>query len=212
MRKRLLILTCIFCCSACSTTSVLEFPPVFDLPKIKKVDRSKTLPGSKCVDIGGIYLKKPIIVVEGAIQNGKASDETGSIYRHIPFHLAEKLEAKEGNASGLDALFLIRQPDADNFYFSLMTKKLGLVEYHFRSGDGDYKCKDGYIEFPSTIYDGMIEAKSVNFQIRNVILRDESGALIIQQTSGPYRGNPSNADKKFKYEYLRYPQYTGPDT
>lgn len=209
MRKILMILTCIFGCNACSTTSVLDLPPVFDLPESKVVEQSKTLPDSKCVDIGGVYLKKPAVLVDSGIQNGATNDEKESIYRHVPFDLAEKREIKEGNTISLNTVFLIRQPDEDSFYFSFVTKALGLVEYHFRAGDGDYRCKDGYIEFPLIIYDGMIEAKSVNFQIRNVVLRDESGALIIQQTSGPYRGNPSSAKNKFKYEILRYPPYTG---
>ena len=133
--------------------------------------------------------------------------ETGSYYGHVPFHIAKKERFKESKADLLKTMFSIRQPDMDNFYFSFLTEKFDIVEYHFRADEGDFKCKSGYIEFPVTSSYGMIEAKLANYQIRNVLLRDDSGALVVQETIGPYRGNTSTETKGFKYKILRYPRH-----
>ncbi len=60
--------------------------------------------------------------------------------------------------------------------------------------------------FPIISYYVMIEGRSLNFQVRNILLKDETGALVIQSTRGPFRGNPAKAEKKFMYEFFRYPQ------
>ena len=51
---------------------------------------------------------------------------------------------------------------------------------------------------------GVIEGMSVNFQIMNVLLRDEEGALVIQSAGGPYRGEISKNRNSFMFEYLKY--------
>lgn len=207
MRKQPVFVVYLLFCTACSALSVLEIPPVSNPPKDWISYSSMMFPDSQCADIGGMYLEPPNMYKDGKMLNLAPEDKAGSYYGHIPFHIAEKEKFKENENDLLKTVFLIRQPDAENFYFSFLTEKLGIVEYHFRADEGDFKCKDGYIEFPIIRSYGMIEAMSVNYQIRNVVIRDDSGALVIQETIGPYRGDPATAAKEFKYKFLRYPQY-----
>lgn len=207
MRRQSILLIYLHFCTACSSLSVLEIPPVSSPPENWNGYSATMFPDSQCADIGGMYLEPPDIHKDGKMPTLAPEDEEGSYYGHIPFHIAEKEKFRESEIYLFEKVFLIRQPNAENFYFSFLTEKFGIVEYHFRADEGDFKCKDGYIEFPVISSYGMIEAMSVNYQIRNVILRDYSGALVIQETIGPYRGNPSTQAKEFKFKFLRYPKY-----
>lgn len=207
MRKKLVSLACIFCCAACSATSVLQVPPVSSQPELGNMGQSMSFPGSQCADIEGTYLRVPIADLDVDLLTKAPNDETGLLYSHIPFRLADKTEVKAANAESLKSLFSIRQPNADNFFVSFSTQKFGVVEYHFRADEEDFSCEDGFIIFPLVKAYGMIEGMSVNYQIRNVIFRDNAGAFVIQETKGPYRGSPSTSAKKFKFRSFRYPNY-----
>lgn len=207
MRKSLTSMSTLFLVVSCSSTSLLEMPPVSGSPANWSQFSTSKFPGSDCPNIAGEYSEPPDIFQ--SVEKVKANSEnmTGSYYGHFPFHLADRKEITKGEISLAGNQFFIRQPDANNFYFSFAAHNANNVEYHFRANEGDFECKDGYIEFPISGSSGMIEGMSVNSQIRNVVYRDLAGALIIQTTVGPYRGDPSIASKEFKNEFLRYPLY-----
>jgi len=183
-------------------------PPVSSQQGLGNMGRSYSLPDSQCAEIEGTYLRAPIVDMEGDLSDNAPNDLTGLLYAHIPFRLADKTVAKAAKAESLKSLFSIRQPDADNFFVSLSTQKFGVVEYHFRTDEEDFSCEDGFIVFPLVKHYGTVEGMSVNYQIRNVIFRDDSGSLVVQETRGPYRGSLSTSAKKFKYKSFRYPKYT----
>lgn len=209
MRKNLIPLSGLFLLAACSSSAILEIPPISELPANWGQLSTSTFPGSSCPKISGQYSEPPVIYRSDGKVMANSRDGPGSYYGYFPLHLADRKELAEGGISIPSNRFLIKQLDADNFYLSFTTQKSSVVEYHFQAEEGDFECKDGYIEFPIIGRSGMIEGKSVNSQIRNVVFRENAGALIVQKTIGPYRGDASTADKKFKHEFLRYQLYEG---
>jgi hypothetical protein len=154
-----------------------------------------------------VYLEPPTIHRQGASDNYLPKDDSWLFSAYIPLHRADR--------SGLtpDAFqvprngFVIRQSDASNFYFFFLNyQATEIAEYHFRSDEGDFECHNGYIEFPKLSSYGMIEGRTINFQIRNVLLSDETGALVIQSTRGPFRGRPSEMERSLLFEFFRYPR------
>ncbi len=165
-----------------------------------------SIPGTNCPDLAGEYSEHPLIYRSGKELKYISGDNFDLYSSYIPFHLGERRELAANDMDLATDHFVIRQPDATQFYFVYRSEQTGsLVEYHFRSTEADFECQAGYIEFPNyTIY-GMIEGRSVNFQIRNTVNRDKGGALIIQSTRGPFRGNAGKISNEFSYEFFRYP-------
>ena len=197
--------------AACTGSARLEFPVLPDPPINWSQWSLTTLSNSNCPIIEGVYEQPPIIHRIGE-KAGYLPDDKMDLYSgYIPFFRANR---KEGVPSSLNLPqngFEIRQPDATEFYFSYFNEnKTLLVEYHFRSVEGDFNCYNGFMEFPTITNYGMIDGTSMNFQIRNVLVKDEDGALIIQSSRGPYHGNPSSLSSAFSYEFFRYP--TVPET
>lgn len=207
MRKSLTPSSLLFFIVACSSSAHLEIPPVPDPPANWSQFSTLKFPNSNCPEIAGVFSEPPVIYQSPEEVRSNSENMTGSYYGHLPFHLADRKEIPDGENSLASNLLSTRQPNADNFIFSFVTDSSQIVEYHFRAKEGDFRCKDGYIEFPVSSSYGMVEGMSVNSQIRNVVLRGNSGALVIQTTTGPYRGDPANQRKKFKHEFLRYPLY-----
>ena len=132
-------------------------------------------------------------------------DTSGLYSGYIPFYRADREEFSANEKEGSGNSFTIRQPDETQFYFSYFSEPTNLlVEYHFQLDEGDFACRNGQIEFPKITSYGVIEGMSVNFQIKNVLLKDEKGALVIQSTGGPYRGTTSQESKKFMFEFIKY--------
>lgn len=205
MRKTLTSLSSLVFMAACSTGALLEIPPVPGPPVNWGQFSNSTLPGSDCPKLSGVYMEPPEVYPTAKKVIVNFEHHTGSYYGHFPFHRADRKDLTENEFSLTNNQFIIRQPDAGNFYFSFKTESDSIVEYHFRTEEDDFECKGRFIEFPILTSDGMIEGMSVNSQIRIVILRDKTGALVIQKTIGPYRGDPSTAGNQFTHEYLRYP-------
>ena len=205
MRKPLTSLSSLVFMAACSTGAFLEIPPVPGPPVNWNQFSTSALPDSDCPKLSGAYIEPPEIYPAVEKVKAKLEHNTESYYGHFPFHLADRKELTESEFNLTSNQFIIRQPDADNFYFLFKTKNASIIEYHFRTKEGDFECKGRFIEFPTLVSDGMIEGMSVNSQIRIVILRENTGALVIQKTIGPYRGDPSTAGVQFTHEYLRYP-------
>ena len=153
-----------------------------------------------------MYSQPPLISRSGKEASFIPKDISGLYSSYIPFHLGDRRELK-ANDIGLDSdHFAILQPDATQFYFLYLNEYSGsLVEYHFRSTEGDFECQDGYVEFPHFTTYGMIEGKSVNFQIRNILIKDAGGSLVIQSTRGPFRGGVTNGVGEFTFEFFQYP-------
>lgn len=207
MRKNLIPLSTILLLAACSSTAILEMPPVPEsLGGWGQLSNLK-FPDSGCPTISGQYSEPPVIYQSDRDVSAHLRDGTGSYYGYFPFHLANRTELAVGEISIPGNRFFIKQPDADNFFLSFATQKSSIVEYHFQATEGDFECKSGYIQFPIIGHSGMIEGKAVNSQVRNVVFREDDGSLIVQKTIGPYRGNSSNDDKKFRHEFLRYPLF-----
>lgn len=207
MRKNLAYLSALLLLPACSSNAILEMPPVSEsLGNWGQLSTSK-FPESSCPKISGQYSEPPVLFQSDRDVSAHLSEGTGSYYGYFPFHLANRKESAVGEISLPNNRFLIEQRDPDNFYVSFTTQKSSIVEYHFQAVEGDFECKSGYIEFPITGHSGMIEGKAVNSQVRNVVFREDDGSLIVQRTIGPYRGDSSTDDKKFRHEFLRYPLY-----
>ena len=78
------------------------------------------------------------------------------------------------------------------------------MDYHFKTVEGDFTCRKGHVEFPVVKNNMMIEGVSMNFQIRNALVQDKNGALVIHSTRGPFQGNESSSSRGFSYEFIRY--------
>jgi hypothetical protein len=205
MIKNLTKMSLLFYIAACSSSVHLEMPPVPGPPAHWSKFNTSTLPGSSCPNIAGVFLAPPLIFQSAEKIEESAEGWTASLYGHIPFHLADRKELKAEETSLTGHEFLIRQTDGENFYLSFLTQKANIVEYHFQREEGDFACRNGYLEFPIISSYGMVEGMSANTQIRNVLLRDMAGSLVIQKTIGPDRGRPAAKSKDFEYEFLRYP-------
>ncbi len=205
MRAMLFSLLIAVSSAACTGSVRLEFPVLPDPPINWSQWSLLTLSNSNCPIIEGVYKQPPIIHRTAEKAGFLPSDKMDLYSGYIPFFLADRKEKLPGSLSLPNKGFEIRQSDATEFYFSYFNENNTLVvEHHFRSDEGDFNCYNGFMEFPTITNYGMIEGMSVNFQIRNILMKDENGALIIQSTRGPYHGNPSSLSSVFSYEYFRY--------
>ena len=196
----------VFSSAACSAPERLEMPSLPDAPLDWKTFDFSLFPGSNCPNISGKFSEPPLIYRSGKKSRFTPRDNFDLYSSYIPFHLGDRKELKVNNMDLASDHFVIEQPDAAQLYFVYINGLTGLpVEYHFRSKEGDFECKDGYIEFPNFAKYGMIEGRSVNFQIRNILVKDEQGALIIQSTRGPFRGNATKSSYEFTFEFFLYP-------
>jgi hypothetical protein len=154
-----------------------------------------------------VYLEPPTIHRHGASNNYLPKDDSWLFSAYIPLHRANRGELAPEAFQVPRSGFVIRQLEASNFYFYFLNHQAtAIAEYHFRLDEGDFECHDGHIEFPTLSSYGMIEGRSVNFQVRNVLLTDETDALVIQSTRGPFRGSPPEMERSLMYEFIRYPR------
>jgi len=205
MRIKALTIVLVFTSVACSSLSELDIPPSPPPPSHWSDFSESTIPDSECPMIEGIYLEPPLVKRLGVDTELTPKDSFGLYSSYIPFYRADREEfsANEKGLSGKS--FAIRQPDASQFYFSYLIERTNLlVEYHFQQDEGDFACKNGQIEFPKTTSYGVLEGGSVNFQIKNILLKDKEGDLVIQSTGGPYRGKTSQENSQFMFEFFKY--------
>jgi hypothetical protein len=206
MKNLIVIAILMFSGAACSAPNRLELPPPPGPPGDWNQFSKSTMPGSGCPKIEGLYLEPPSIQRSGHDAKFLPEDTTWLFIGYVPLHLADRKELAASELNIRKSSFAIRQPHASHFYLSFLNDgATAISEYYFRSDEGDFECRDGYIEFPRISRYGMIEGRSVNFQIRNILLKDMKGALIIQSTRGPNRGSSSTMDKDVMYEFFRYP-------
>lgn len=207
MKKVIAALLIVFSGVACSAKERLEMPPIPDPPADWKPFSWSTIPGTICPKLTGEYSEPPLINRSGKETSLTPKDSFDIYSSYIPFHLGERRELESVDIRLANDHFAIRQPDDTQFYFMYLNEQTGLpVEYHFRSTEGDYTCKGGYIEFPIYATYGMIEGTTVNFQIRNIMVKDEKGALVIQSTRGPVHGSTTNSINEFTLEFFQYPK------
>ncbi len=189
---------------ACTTQEILDFPDPTPLPTHWGQKSTSRIAGTNCPFISGEYSEPPEIYEIDKTGQKSIKADWGSYYGHIPFHLADRVE-HESNKFGLsEKRILMTQSDEASFTMAFLTHRKTLVEYIFKSKEGDYQCNGGYIKFPDFSSYGMIEGMSVNFQIRNILLTDETGSLIIQTTRGPYRKYLRKTKNTFTDELFRY--------
>lgn len=206
MRTEIATLIIVFLSTACSAKEIVEMPPFPDPPVDWKPFIRSTPSGTICPKLTGVYSQPPLINRSGKEASFTPKDISGLYSSYIPFHLGDREEMKVNNIGLTSDHFVIRQPDTSQFYFMYLNEYSGsLVEYHFQSREGDFECRDGYMEFPHFTTYGMIEGKTANFQIRNILIKDEGGALVIQSTRGPYRGSLANGIGEFTFEFFQYP-------
>ena len=202
MRATLFALLIVVSSTACTSSTRLEFPILPNPPSSWVQWSLSTLSSSDCPIIGGIYKQPPVIHRSGEEAEVLPDDNMDLLSGYIPFFRADRKEKASSSQSFQQRNFEIRQPNPAEFHFSYANEnKTLIVEYHFRSDEGDFKCNNGFMEFPIITNYLMVEGTSVNFQIRNVLMKDKDGALILQSTRGPYHGNPSSV---FSYEFFRY--------
>lgn len=206
MKNLIIIVSLVFSGFACSTPSRLELPPPPGPPGGWIQFSTTTISGSNCPMIEGEYLEPPTIHRSGHDSKYLPKDTAWLFFGYIPLHHADRKELAASELNIRRNSFVIRQPDASHFFLSFLNAgATAISEYHFRSDEGDFECSGGYIEFSEISRYGMIEGRSVNFQIRNILLKDKTDALIIQSTRGPFRGYSSKTAKDFMYEFFRYP-------
>ena len=209
MKNLISFITLVFTCFACSLPDEIKVPPFPNPPNDWYQFSVSTVLGSDCPIIEGEYLEPPSIHRTGKKKKNFPKDNSWLYFGYIPLHRAERRELPISELDIGSGVFVIRQPDASRFYFSFLNHKATAIsEYFFSSNNGDFECHGGHIEFPQYNIYGMIEGMSMNFQIRNALLRDVAGGLVIQSARGPYRGNQSRSQKKFTYEFFRYPPVT----
>jgi hypothetical protein len=208
MRTKVIVLYLAFSCVACTTTEILDFPEATQLPVHWGEINVSRFSGSNCPSISGKYSEPPDIYQVDKNGHREFQGIEGSYYGFIPFHIAKEVK-HESNKLGLSAnQFLLQQVDSSNFTMAYLTPRSNLVEYLFNADNDDFKCNEGYIEFPVFISYGMLEGQSVNAQVRSILFKDENGALIVRRTIGPYRKYLVNTKNTFTDEFLRF-QLTG---
>lgn len=206
MRTEIATLILIFSSVSCSAPEILGMPTVPDALSKWSTFSLSLVPESKCPNMAGEYSEPPLIYRSGTDARYTPSDNFDLYSSYIPFHLGERRELGANDLGLARDHFVIRQPDLDQFYFVYLNEDAkALVEYHFRSTEGDFECQDGYIEFPNYSAYGMIEGGTVNFQIRNIVAKDDGGSLVIQSTRGPFLGNSTRTTDEFTYEFFLYP-------
>ncbi len=209
MNKGVTVITLVLACTACAVPNEITIPTFPSAPSEWHPFSTTTIPGSDCPIIEGEFQEPPSIHRIGKQAKYVSKDNTWLYSGYMPFHLAERKELPTSESSIRNNNFVIRQPDASHFYFSFLNhKETAIVEYYFKSDEGDFECRGGKIEFPRFSIYGGSEGGLVNFQIRNILLRDIAGGIVIQSTRGPYRGNLSRAKKNFSYEFFRYAPVT----
>ena len=189
---------------ACTTPDIIEIQESPTPPTHWNPISTTKLDNSDCPIIEGVYSESDYSF-SSSKTNGYSKTPSGSYFRFFPFHIAEESELTVDQFQLSDHEFAIRQPDASRLvFFYKSEKRAAIIESEFQSFEGDFECKHDYLEFPINEHYGMIEGRSLNVQVRNRITMDVSGALIVQSTFGPYRGNPSRAAGKFTHEYYRF--------
>lgn len=207
MKKVTAALIIVFLSVACSAKERLEMPPIPEPPSNWKAYNWSTISGTICPKLAGEYSEPPLINRSGKEAGFIPNDSFDLYSSYIPFHLGERRELESNDLNLVSDHFVIQQPDSTQFYFVYLNEQTGfLVEYRFRASEGDYECKGGYIEFPIYSTFGMIEGRTVNFQIRNIVVKDESGAFVIQSTRGPSRETSTNSINEFLFEFFQYPK------
>jgi len=207
MRNVVFSIGLVISCATCAVPEIVEIPPIPGPPVDWPQFSASTIQGSECPKIDGVYLEPPLIHRLGHDKKYLPIDDLDLYSGYIPFHLADRNDLAENEIGLLNNHFVIRQSNESQFFFLYLNKQTEtLVEYRFQSEEGDFQCQDGQMIFPIISYYVMIEGSNLNFQVRNILLKDETGALVIQSTRGPFRGNPAKAERKFMYEFFRYPQ------
>lgn len=202
------ILICIVLCmtASCSARDILEMPLIPNPPQDWEPFSTATLPESECPELEGVYSEPPFVERSGNAKRFGPSDNLDMYSSYIPFHLGDRSLPQTWAADLLAHQFEINQPDSAQFFLVYKNRATDeVVQLHFLQSDGDFECKDGMIRFPKYQVSGMLEGSSLNFQIRNILVKDVSGALVIQSTRGPYRGNSSELNRDFSHEFIRYP-------
>lgn len=193
-------------CTACAAQKPLGLPPLPEAPKTW-LEFEAPLSGSECLDFKGAYLEPPLVHRIGIDEKYLAKDNEWIFFGYIPLHRGDRTVHAPGTYAVPRHGFVIRQTTAAEFDLLFYNHEgTSISDYLFRSEEGDFECSDGYIEFPTQVTYGMSEAGLLNFQVRNVLLLDETGALVIQSTRGPYRGTPSQMQREVSYEFIRYPR------
>lgn len=207
MRTETAVLILLLSSAACSAPDRLEMPPIPGPPPGWKSFNLTTIPESNCPSIAGEYSEPPSIYRSRKEEGFMPKDNLDLYSSYIPFHLGERRDLETNDINLHGDHFLVRQPDATQFFFVYLNDRTGtLVEYHFRSSEGDFECQGGHIEFPLYKIYGMVEGLSVNFQIRNIVIKDEQDAFIIQSTRGPLRETAKITENPFTTEFYRYPK------
>lgn len=205
MKRSMAIAIFTIVCASCATQQTLVLPPLPGAPGNWPAFSTVTIAGSECPRIEGAYLDPPSIHREGADQQFLPKDDKRLFVGPVPFQLANESELPPETKGVPREGFLILQSAASGFDFLYFNyQATAVLKFHFQSNEGDFECHHGYIEFPRLTEHGMIEGRSMNFQVRNVLYMDESGALVIQSTRGPYRGHKSQMEAEASYEFFRY--------
>lgn len=206
MKYKISIFIVLCMTASCSARDKLEMPLIPNPPPDWEPFSTATLQASECPELEGVYAEPPLIHRSGKTKRFVPSDNLDMYSSYIPFHLGDRSVLRTGAVDYTDNHFKITQPDPAQFFIVYKNRPTDeVVQLHFRQSDGDFECANGMIRFPEYQVTGMVEGSSLNFQIRNIIAKDNSGALVIQSTRGPYRGVSGELNNEFSYEFIRYP-------
>jgi len=206
MKNKMLIFIVVCIIASCSAQNVIEMPSIPNPPPHWDRFSTATLQVSECPELDGVYSEPPLIYRSGKAKRFVPSDDFDVYSGYIPFHLGDRSLLRTHAVDSMVNNFEIKQPDPSQLSIVYKNRPTDeIVEVHFRQSEGDFECKDGAIRFPEYRVSGIVEGTSLNFQIRNILVKDISGALVIQSTSGPYRGYSGDLNEEFSYEFIRYP-------
>jgi len=206
LKKKIFVLIVLCTTASCSARDILELPPIPNPPPDWEKISITTLQASDCPELEGIYSEPPLVYRSGKSKRFVPSGHMGLYSSYIPFKLGNRSVLPTDAADFMVNTFEIKQPDPTQFF--LVYENIpadNVVQLHFRQSEGDFECTDGMIRFPDYQVSGIIEGASLNFQIRNVLVKDVSGALVILSTRGPYHRYSSDSKNEFSYEFIRYP-------
>ncbi|HLF29424.1 MAG TPA: hypothetical protein VI566_00185 [Xanthomonadales bacterium] len=207
MRSLTIVAVIALGCASCAAPQPLAFPPLPGAPDDWHAFSTASIPGSECPLIEGVYLEPPSVHRQGAKRKYLTKNDHWLFIGPIPFFRATEEHLAAGELDVPKHGFVVRQPDASTFDFFLYNyQATAISKSHFRADEGDFECHRGYIEFPTLVSYATTEGGSTNFQVRNVLFVDETGALVIQSTRGPYRGSQSQMAREVSYEFFRYPR------
>lgn len=194
------------------TLMACSLPPVVDIPAIPSVSSfgkeygKEVVQNGECPDLTGHYHNAPEVFEVRDSEVTVTHGDTTDYYSLIPFHLADRRVHEYVETPAEHKHLAIDQPDDSIFVFTNFSDD-GSKEFEktFVQSEGDFFCKDGFLEFPQSGDYGVLEGMTVNGQMARRMRLTEEGDLVIIKSNGPHRSAKADVAVEFTHRFYIYP-------